>query len=884
MSEYALGLFLVVGLVALVAAVVTAVATQPLRNRLSLLEWEARRVAHEVASLKESAGVAAVRGGVAADTTSAAAPRPAFSDFILPPGSTPSPPRPAVSPWAVDTTGAAEAAAAATPSPAAWPVTPPAPSKPDISPEERLGQWLGWLAAVTVVLTVAFFLKWTFDMGWLARIPAWAYVGLGWLGGTTLLGAGERFRRGLPLYAQGLTGAGIAVLYLTTYAGHSYDVLAAGPATTGLVVVGGLALWLALRHESQAIGWIGVVLAYLSPVVTGDRGAGPAGLFVYLTALNGVVLAISVVRRWVPFRTAAFLATSILYGVWHSGNSGSLHAGEAMLFVACNWAIFVGVLAIYPLLRKEATRDSDLALAALNPLAAGSALYSLLQTEHPGWTGVAAGAFAAAYWLLSRAIRARRLWGLEEEERDQEERSPSPPDYLEQLFFAAAVIFAVIAVPLQSHGRLTTTVWALMGAGLYVSGYRTSSLRTRYWAALPRLLALARLPLTDVALPASAPLFYNTHGFAFGTVILSILAVAAVVVREWEDTLRTDGARLNLLVLLTLLLGALLDWWIHLDLPSGWASVGWSAVAVLAVSFGWRLRSSELRTAGLLLAVPPVLLAAFEPVWMSAGYVPGVTLPSRLAALTLCLGVAWSYLGKDRAEEGEREWGGTTAAGAAAIVAMTWGWMGLSSGWLPFTWSLIAGSLLWIGLQLGRPSLRALGVAAAVAVTLEVLVRELNLAAAHPLLLHSRSAGSLAAIAVWVAAAWAYYRRGTAAERSMLPVLVLGANLQALGWISIEVVDLGTRLAGSQWAREAAQLGLSAAWMLYAATSIGVGFRWDRAAVRWGGVALLLLAVAKAYLFDLSFLALGYRVLSFLILALVLLGVSYLYQRRGTGK
>jgi uncharacterized membrane protein len=39
------------------------------------------------------------------------------------------------------------------------------------------------------------------------------------------------------------------------------------------------------------------------------------------------------------------------------------------------------------------------------------------------------------------------------------------------------------------------------------------------------------------------------------------------------------------------------------------------------------------------------------------------------------------------------------------------------------------------------------------------------------------------------------------------------------------------------------------------------------------------------YAFDLGFLALGYRVLSFLVLALILLGVSYLYQRSGpTGR
>lgn len=873
MTEALLGLCLIVGLIAAVAAGVTAVATRPLRHRLDWLEAEARRLDNELRVVQRSLH--------APPATGVATAAGAIGEFLLPPA----PPQPAAPPPAAPVVAYASTLPAE-----AVPRTPPiarrvaaeAPAKPPISPEERLGQWLGWLAAVTIVLTVGFFLKWTYDMGWLARIPTWAYIGSGWLGGLALLGAGERFRVRLPLYAQGLVGAGIAILYLTTYAGHSYDVLSAGTASIGLILVGGLALWLSLRHDSQAIGWIGVVLAYLSPVLTGGKSSGPGGLFVYLTALNGVVLAISVVRRWVPFRTAAFLATCLLYGVGFYG-SGSRFADQAIGFVLVNWAIFVAVLAVYPLLRQEATHDSDLALAALNPLAAGTALYSLLQAAYPGWTGGAAVAFAGAYWLLSRAIRMRRLWGLEEEEREREEVEPSPPDYLEQIFFAAAVIFAVIAVPLQAHGRLTTTVWALMGAGLYVSGHRTASRRTRNWAALPLLLAVGRLALVDAGLPASAPLFYNTRGFAFGTVILCLLAVTTVVVREWEDTERGDPSRLNRLVFLAVLIGVLMDVWIHLDLPDRWEPVGWSAVALLALASGWRLRSPEVRATGLLLALPPVLLSAFEPAWESAGYAAAAALPGRLAALTLCLTAAWSYLGPAWTNEEERTAGGTMASGAAALLAMSWTWTEGAPGWLPFSWSLMAAALLLAGLRLQRPPLRALGLLAAAAVTCEVLARELSLAPSHPLLLHSRSVGALCAVCVWSAAAWIYHRWGSETERSVLPVLVLGANLQALGWISLEAVDLGARLAGAQWAQAAAQLGLSASWVLYAAAAIGIGFRRDSLAVRWGGVALLLLAVAKVYLFDLGFLALGYRVLSFLLLALVLLGVSYLYQQRGTG-
>ncbi len=52
------------------------------------------------------------------------------------------------------------------------------------------------------------------------------------------------------------------------------------------------------------------------------------------------------------------------------------------------------------------------------------------------------------------------------------------------------------------------------------------------------------------------------------------------------------------------------------------------------------------------------------------------------------------------------------------------------------------------------------------------------------------------------------------------------------------------------------------------------------AALRWQALALFGLAAGKVFLFDLSFLERFYRILSFLLLGLVLLVVSFLYQRK----
>jgi uncharacterized membrane protein len=76
------------------------------------------------------------------------------------------------------------------------------------------------------------------------------------------------------------------------------------------------------------------------------------------------------------------------------------------------------------------------------------------------------------------------------------------------------------------------------------------------------------------------------------------------------------------------------------------------------------------------------------------------------------------------------------------------------------------------------------------------------------------------------------------------------------------------------------QLGLSALWAVYAGVSLVLGFAWSKAALRYASLALLGVTVVKVFLIDLSEVQTLWRVFSFLVLGLVLLAVSVLYQRR----
>ena len=78
----------------------------------------------------------------------------------------------------------------------------------------------------------------------------------------------------------------------------------------------------------------------------------------------------------------------------------------------------------------------------------------------------------------------------------------------------------------------------------------------------------------------------------------------------------------------------------------------------------------------------------------------------------------------------------------------------------------------------------------------------------------------------------------------------------------------------------AQQMALSVLWTIFAAALVIAGMARKSALLRWQALALFALVVGKVFLYDLSSLQRFYRILSFLVLGILLLVVSFLYQRR----
>lgn len=195
---------------------------------------------------------------------------------------------------------------------------------------------------------------------------------------------------------------------------------------------------------------------------------------------------------------------------------------------------------------------------------------------------------------------------------------------------------------------------------------------------------------------------------------------------------------------------------------------------------------------------------------------------------------------------------------AWAVEGAVAAWVGLKAGNLPFR----AGGLVLLALAAGR------------------LAEAFAIGPAGAFFWNDRAAATLVLVVVCYGLAW-HWRRDARLDGERLVPLVLHtvATVFTLLWISAEV-DAYWPGTGDVRARLARELSRSLAWGLYGTLLIVVGLWRSLASLRWLGIFTIGLTVLKVFFVDLSALGGIYRVIGFLVLGVLLVGVSYLYQRR----
>ncbi len=217
----------------------------------------------------------------------------------------------------------------------------------------------------------------------------------------------------------------------------------------------------------------------------------------------------------------------------------------------------------------------------------------------------------------------------------------------------------------------------------------------------------------------------------------------------------------------------------------------------------------------------------------------------------------------------------------------------LNAHWITIGWFIEAGVLLWVANRVKSDFLNVLALAALVLGVVRLLIFD-NFETTQ-LVFNMRMATYAVAVAVLGAVAWYAEQRDDESAQMVGSVSLVALNALALIALSREVTDFCARqmaayrpTSANHWTAAYTDLhhleierdfSYSALWMAYGAMLMVIGFMRRSAFVRWQALLLIAVTIGKVFIYDVSQLDRGYRIVSFIILGVLLLAISFVYQR-----
>jgi uncharacterized membrane protein len=796
-----------------------------------------------------------------------------------------------------------EAPPPAEPEPPAAPAPPLPAAKPKIGLEERFGtQWVVWAGGIALALGGFFLVRYSIEQGWFGpgqRVLLAGAVAL------ALIAAGEWARRreihtGVMGLSKAdipsvLTAAGTAIAYADVYAAYAlYGFI--GPTFAflllGVVALGTLAA--ALVH-GPALAGLGLVGAFLTPLIVSSEEPNYWALYLYLAVVTAASFALARARMWRWLAVTALVASAL----WALPGIGDLQALPPHVFHVAAGFTLAALLIVSGLLfgPDAAPGEIDWVSSGALALYLFAAMLLVLASGHDAIAltlfvvlvastlAIAWRADAAAFAVPAAAILVTLIfaqWSIDFDVGELGLPTGPVPDSLWEpdrflfgtpLTLGAAFAFLFGASGFLAQGReerpLVATLWSASAvlapiAILIALYYRIAGFDRSIPFASAALVLAGVFALATEALSRRSPGEERAASaiFATGSIASLALALSLALEKGW------------LTVALALMVPGIA--WVAEKRPL--PALRWLAAAVTACVFGriaW-----DPRIVGDAVGTTPIFN------WLLYGYgVPAASFwlaghmlrrhrddaPSRVVdaaailftVLLIVLEVRHYITGGDPYASGSAL--AEAALDVSLLLAMVIGLERIRAR----SGSIIhdLGARLLAGIVF-IVIVFSLGVSANPLFTGEPVggpfVNLILLGYGLPAVL----AGALALITRETRPQW---YSGTAA---------IAALALALGYLSLELRTLYHGPVLTEGATsDAEQYTYSAVWLIFGVALLAAGIWYRSLPLRAASAAVVVLTVLKVFLIDMSDLTGIYRALSFLGLGAVLIGIGWFYQR-----
>jgi uncharacterized membrane protein len=366
------------------------------------------------------------------------------------------------------------------------------------------GRWFNRIGIIALLFAVSYFLKLAFDNNWIGpggRVAIGIILGLLMLPWSDWL-----LSHGYTYFSEGIAGLGEATLFVSVWAGCQYYTLYTP--TTGffaLILVTVIMAFLALRRNSQRIGFLSLLGGLLTPALMSTGRNEQVVLFSYLLLLSGAALFISWRKNWQMLLPLAFGGTYLYLWNWYDQFYSSAYLGSTLFFATLIFLLFSITPASRSLL-NEPLRIWDILLVLANAIAYITVLYAMF------WTSYRVP-LALLFIVLAVAHEAIALL--------QPDPKPGEANAAHYLYTGLAVTCLTLALPTKLEHNAVTCAFIIEGGALVWIGFRYLGTLLRPFGYFLLFLAAGHLLLE----PPPAHTFLFNERFATYLILTAALGV-----------------------------------------------------------------------------------------------------------------------------------------------------------------------------------------------------------------------------------------------------------------------------------------------------------------------------------------------------------------------
>ncbi|OHB72411.1 MAG: hypothetical protein A2W23_03455 [Planctomycetes bacterium RBG_16_43_13] len=768
--------------------------------------------------------------------------------------------------------------------------------------EEKIGgRWLSRIGIAAVFLAVVFFMKYSFENNLISptmRVLTGIAAGIVALTVGWILNRKEKY----SVLAQSLWGGGIAILYLAIFGAFAYyHLIEQVPAFIAMIAVTATAIAIATYHNSYAVAVIGLIGGFLTPALLSTGVDNQVGLFSYIFILDIGFIAISYKKRWRSLSDIAFGATILTFLAWFNAFYDVSKIDNTMLFLSIGFLIFLASTYIHNVVGMVKLEGNSMAIFLINPFLYYVTMHWLLARKYDDYQGVFAIALCIVYELFSLAALKRMRYVSE----------------IVKYSGGAAIVFFAVFAPAQFNGTDITLCWfvqavllCVLGRWLNVALFRIGAMAI--WVAAVANLLFFNMPDKLVTVEPYLTV-WNLRGLLFGAAIISGYLMFLIEIGNKE----LRNIYLLVVQLATLIFICLeLNQWFdsnyvasaaeHLAMKQRWISVAVIAYAFLLVlvAVRWQMQLLYILSS-LLFSLVLAKVILYDSV---INYTTEARIIGNDRFITMFIVSAITFLTAIMSSKVKvpADWGVPkglfTLAGYLLVLLMLTfemnDYFDVRKGIYPayikqmcfsVLWAIYFTSVMLIGMYRKDKLLYGLSYALFSLVLIKVILFDslINYTAETNVILNTR----FITILVVTALTFLIYKISSKVAIDMpeanilkgAPVLV--GHFLVLFMLSLEIkdffdlrkeaIDVGF-MKDPQYAKH---MCFSALWSIYSIGLILVGIYKNSKILRYFSLTVLIFTIGKVFIHDLSFLEQVYRILSFVVLGMILLGVSYLYQR-----